>query len=131
VLRIAALLCLIFSLTTCALSQSSRRGSWLRGTWEGKGYQTDSDTTWTMKLNTSGRKYSIEYPSLKCGGEWKLISLDSRRARFREKITYGLEECTNNGTIVVERLNRRQLLFLYNNWNSKEVVASVILNRKP
>ena len=129
-LRTATLLAVIFSMTLISHAQT-RSGNWLRGTWEGKGYQTDTDTTWTMRFVARGRKYAIEYPSLKCGGEWRLASRHRRGARFREKITYGKDDCTDNGTVLIRRLSRNQILFLYLNENSREVTASAVLNRKP
>ena len=83
-----------------------------------------------MSLKTSGRRYKIEYPSLNCGGEWRLVSIDSRRARFREVLSHGLEACSNEGTVVVERLSATQVIFLYYSKGEREVSSSSILNRK-
>lgn len=127
-IRPITVLVLMLSFTLTGFSQN--KNSWIFGTWEGKGYQTDSDTTWTTRFKIQGNKYVIEYPSLKCGGEWKLISINGKEAKFRERISYGLEECTNNGLVVVQRLSNRQLLLLYRNPGSSEVIASVVLNRK-
>jgi hypothetical protein len=127
-LRIILALAFSFSLTITGFSQ--QRDAWVFGTWEGKGYQTDTDETWTMRFSIKGNKYLIEYPSLKCGGEWKLISINGKEARFRERIRYGIDECTNNGLVVLQRLSDRQLLFLYSNENSKEITASAVLNRR-
>lgn len=121
-------LVLMLSITLTGFSQN--RNSWLfGGTWEGKGYQVDSDSTWTMKFRIEGNKYLVEYPSLKCGGEWKLISINSKEATFRERISYG-NECAKDGLVVIQRLSNRQILFLYSNQGSNEIVASVILNRR-
>jgi hypothetical protein len=126
--RHGMVLVLILSLTLTGFSQN--KNSWMFGTWEGKGYQTDSDTTWTVGFKIQGNKYVIDYPSLKCGGEWNLISINSKEAKFRERINYGLEECTNNSLVVAQRLSNRQILILYRNKGSDEVIASVVLNRK-
>jgi hypothetical protein len=62
-LRISALLLvLMLSGTTTFPQTRSRNQSWLNGTWEGKGYQSDTDETWTMRLTVKGNKYLIEYP---------------------------------------------------------------------
>lgn len=126
--------CLLLSLSLNVYTQGSRsgggKGSWLKGTWEGTGYQIDTDETWTMRLKAEGRRFLIEYPSLNCGGQWRLVSIDSRRARFRERITFGLEDCVDGGTVVIERLNARQIAFRYSYRGSGEVSASAILNRK-
>lgn len=112
----------------------TQNSSWLRGPWEGTGYQTDDHSTWTMKLNLRTRRnatrvFSIEYPSLKCGGEWKLVELTARRARFRERLSHGQTQCADNGNVVIERIGQGQLMFLYANQGSRVITASAILNR--
>ena len=129
-LRTVAALCLFFSLTVVALPQSGRRGAWLGGRWEGTGYQMDTDSTWTMVLTARGRKFLIEYPSLDCGGEWRLLSINSRRATFREHITRNREACADRGRVVVEKLSRRQVAYRYSHRGASDVSASAILNRK-
>ena len=85
---------------------------WLKGTWVGTGYQHDAfSKTWTIILIASDDTYFIEYPSLYCGGEWTLISLNPNIAKFREKITYG--SCTDNGEIVIQKLSETQVAFRY------------------
>jgi hypothetical protein len=129
-LRTLAAVCLLFSLTVVALPQSRRGGAWLGGRWEGTGYQMDTDSTWTMVLTARGGKFLIEYPSLDCGGEWRLLSIDSRRARFRERITRNREACADRGSVVVERLSGRQVAYRYSHRGASDVSASAILNRK-
>lgn len=126
--RLIIVLVLILSLTTTGFSQN--RGGWISGIWEGTGYQTDTDTTWAMRFSIKGNKYLIEYPSLNCGGEWKLISINGREARFRERINYGRDECVNNGLVIIQRLSNRQLLFLYKNSEASQVTASAVLSRR-
>ncbi len=126
--RSIIVLALMFSTTLTGFSQD--KSSWIYGTWEGKGYQIDSDSLWTMRFRIQNGKYVIEYPSLKCGGEWKLISINSKEARFRERINYGKDECTNNGLVVIQRLSNKQILFLYSNPGTNEVIAAAILNRR-
>ena len=130
-LKIVATLVLLVSLTSVGSSQN-RAGTarWLNGTWEGTGYQIDNNETWTMKLTARGNSYKIEYPSLKCGGRWIPLSIDAGRARFIEKISFGLEDCVDNGTVVIERLSPRQIAYRFSNRGTREVTASGILNRK-
>lgn len=127
--RIAATICLFFSLTVVVCPQSRSR-AWLNGTWEGTGYQIDTGTTWTMNFRARGKRYSIEYPSLNCRGTWRLISVNSRRATFRERITFGRGECVDQGLVTVERLNGRQLAYRFSYAKTDQVSASAILNRK-
>ena len=126
---------LLLLLASTAAAQGKGK-SWLRGSWEGTGYQTDSagDNTWPMTLTIkrikSGRRaFSIEYPSLNCGGRWKLLSINGREARFREMLDHGQDKCSDKGLVLIERKGR-QLIFLYSNQGSREITASAVLNRK-
>jgi hypothetical protein len=128
--RIATAFVLFLSLTSAVFSQGRTSRAWMNGTWEGTGYQIDNNETWTMKLTVHGRRYRIEYPSLKCGGKWVPLSIDANRARFIEKINFGLPDCVNNGNVFVERLSRRQIAYRFSNRGTREITASAILNRK-
>lgn len=127
--RMFAIVCLLCSLSTVAGAQG-RGGTWLNGRWEGTGYQIDTGTTWAMNFSARGRRFTIEYPTLKCSGTWRLVSVNSRRAVFRERIKVGLGECVNQGVVTIERLNGRQLAYRFSYAGSSEVTASAILNRK-
>lgn len=114
-----------------AVSAQTRSGTWLTGTWEGTGYQTDEKSTWTMVLKARGRAFTIDYPSLNCGGKWKLTSSGTWRARFIERLDRGQDKCADNGTVTILRLNRNQAMFFYVYAGDTEVTASAILSRKP
>lgn len=128
-LKYLLLLTCIATASTLVPAQS-RDGDWLNGTWDGTGYQISDNTTWTMRLSASGKKYIIEYPSLKCSGVWRLVSLDADKATFVEKITNGIDKCEDDGNIVIERLSNNQLAFRYSLTGSIEVDASSILRRR-
>ena len=123
----ASLLLLVLSGT---LASQTNPSNWIRGTWEGTGYQTDDQSTWAMQVTARGRRVLIEYPSLSCGGRWQLISINSNRARFRERLDHGQNKCSNHGTVTIQRLNRRQIVFLYSNAGTRVITASAVLNRK-
>lgn len=124
------LLAIICMSPVTAYAQKGRSGAWLRGTWEGTGYQIDTDSTWTMRLRVRGGKYLIEYPSLNCGGSWRRLSINSRVATFRERIAVGRGECVDRGRVVIQRLNGRQIAYRFSHKGATEVSASAILNRK-
>ena len=111
------------------VSAQARSGTWLNGTWTGTGYQIDNNETWTMRLTVTGGKYSIDYPSLKCGGVWKVMGVGSSVATFREHITYGKDLCTDRGKVTIERLNSSQIDFRYSNPGKPEITASAILKK--
>jgi len=120
---------LLFAFAT--VSAQTKPNNWLKGIWEGTGYQIDDQSTWTMRLAAGARVFSIEYPSLSCGGRWKLISIDAYRARFKEKLDHGQDQCVDNSNVVIQRLNNRQVVFLFSYPGKREVYASGILKRKP
>jgi hypothetical protein len=127
--KLATTLLLILCLSPVVCPQG-RSGAWLTGTWEGTGYQIDSDTTWTMRLTVRGGKYLIEYPSLNCGGRWRRLSINSRVATFREQIAVGRDACVDQGRVVIQRLNGKQIAYRFSHRGATEVSASAILNRK-
>lgn len=123
---LAACLLLLSAAAVCGQSG----GGWLRGEWTGTGYQTDSNNTWAMRLTAKAGAYTVEYPSLECGGTWRLLRFSRGRAVFRETITRGAERCAQRGTVVIERLNSRQLGYWFSQAGSSEYTASAILNRQ-
>ena len=106
------------------------KGEWLTGTWTGIGHQVDDGSTWSMRLIARGRMYRVAYPSLKCGGVWKLISLGSRSARFQEKIDYGVRNCSPVGDVVIRRLDGGRIKFSYLYPGETRVGAYAILRRR-
>lgn len=127
--RMVAIVCLCCTLTFGVCAQGRNR-HWLNGTWEGTGYQMDTGTTWTMNFGARGRQFSIEYPSLKCKGTWRLIRANSRRAIFRERITVNRDACVDRGVVTVDKLNGRQIAYRFSYAGTDQVSASAILNRK-
>jgi hypothetical protein len=129
--RFATTLLVIVCLASVVCPQrQGRRGAWLSGTWEGTGYQMDTDSTWTMRLTARRGKYVIEYPSLNCGGRWRRVRINSRTATFREHITAGRGACVDQGRVVVQRLSGKQIAYRFYQRGAAEVSASAILNRK-
>jgi len=127
------LLSLLLVLASTAAAQR-KSNSWLHGFWEGTGYQTDDQTTWSMQLTITKTKagrlvFRIEYPSLNCGGYWKLLSIGVSRARFRELLDHGQDKCSDKGQVRIETIDS-QLIFLYSNQGSREITASAVLNRE-
>ena len=87
--------------------------AWLEGVWEGKGYQHAPKMTWSVKLTAENNTYTIEYPSLRCGGKWTLMEMGDGRAQFKEEITRGQDRCSSNGDILVERISDYQVSYKY------------------
>ena len=128
-LRCGGLVFLILTISSAAIAQNKSAG-WVRGAWEGTGYQIDDKSTWAMAFNARGNRFSIDYPSLNCGGRWKLISMGASRARFREILTHGQDKCADRGSVLLQRISRKQILFLYSYSDARNISASAVLNRK-
>jgi hypothetical protein len=100
------------------------------GIWEGTGYQRNPNENWTIKLTVQNDTYRIDYPSLSCGGEWKLISRDKCAVTFREKLTYGQKRCVDNVTVTMQKLNDSQIAVWYIEPNRTRVNSNAVLDRQ-
>src|SRR2546423_15363107 len=110
--RLLLAACIALAVATTAAAQSNSH-SWIRGVWDGTGYQIDDQSTWAMTLTARGRIFSINYPSLSCGGAWKLIFIKASPARVREGLDRGQGEFARKGQVIVHRRNRKPILVLY------------------
>ena len=115
---------LVLCFAQVALSQR-----WIYGSWKGNGRETVSRQTWSMELVSQRGKYIVKYPSLRCGGEWKLIRFNNYRASFKENIKFNRKVCEPTGNVFIKRLSNKQLLFTYSYSHASKVAASAILNR--
>ena len=126
---------LLLLLLTPTISLQAKGKPWLRGVWQGTGYQTDTNSTWPMTLTIARqsrrRVFLVDYPSLKCGGKWRQLTIGKRRATFKEVLDRGQTDCADNGRVTIQRLSSGQLLYLYSNQGSRQITASAILSRKP
>ena len=41
--------------------------------------------------------YSVDYPTLGCGGRLRLLEQRGRQVRFRDELGYGFDACSNGG----------------------------------
>lgn len=120
IMRAIAVILLFGALiVSCGTGGSARESApaseWIDGVWNGTGYQMDIRSTWTIKLtvNRSADLFRIEYPSLACGGEWRVVDFTSHSGRFLEKIVFGRDKCADNGTIVITRVDADHISFTH------------------
>lgn len=104
---------LLLSFLLFFIPQSSRAQTWLDGQWVGTGYQSNNGHTWSIRFTADTEKqiYTIEYPSLNCGGEWELLEYENGRAVFREVIREGYLSCVTYGRVVVTWVGQDYLSF--------------------
>jgi hypothetical protein len=103
---------------------------WLDGVWEGEGYQSDTKTTWAVRLTAQDGTYAIEYPDIPCRGRWTLIDNNSAGASFTEVITEGIDSCGNNSHVMIEKVNDSEISCKYTHARSRVVIATVVLSKK-
>jgi hypothetical protein len=103
---------------------------WLDGTWEGEGYQSDTKTTWAVRLKVQDGTYAIDYPNIPCRGKWILIDKTSVGASFTEVITQGTDRCDNNSHVLIEKINDSEISCKYTHASSRVVIATATLSKK-
>jgi hypothetical protein len=75
----------------------------LEGIWEGEGYQ-GAKGKWSIKVTIQAENYTIEYPSLQCGGSLKLKTIHANSFIFEETITHNIAgECIEHGKTILEK----------------------------
>ena len=108
----------------------SATNRWLEGVWEGEGYQSDTKTTWAVRLTVKDGTYAIEYPNIPCRGTWTLIDENSRGASFTEVISKGTDRCGNNSHVMIDKVNDSEISCKYTHARSRVVIATVVLSKK-
>jgi hypothetical protein len=103
---------------------------WLDGRWEGEGYQSDTKTTWAVRLTVRDGSYTIEYPNIPCRGTWALLDKNSGGASFTEVITQGTDLCDNNSHIMLEKINDSEVSLKYTHAAGRVVIATATLSKR-
>ena len=103
---------------------------WLDGVWEGEGYQSDTKTTWAVRLTVQEGTYAVDYPTIPCRGRWTLIGKNTTEARFIESIIQGIGRCANNSRVMIQKVNDSEISCKYTHARSRVVIATVVLSRK-
>lgn len=79
------------------------------GIWEGVGQQ--QGFSWTIRIDIKGNEQNIEYPSLNCGGFLTLLEETDSQLLLREKITFGLGSCLDNGFVELTDQSESELVY--------------------
>ena len=80
----------------------------LTGGWDGWGVQ-ESGGAWSIAVTVQGLAVEIVYPSLNCGGVLELLWADDETARFRESLSFGLENCVDGGEVVLTSVSENHV----------------------
>lgn len=117
---------LVFSITALF----AKSDNWLDGEWSGTGYQIDGNT-WSVELRKHDNKLTIQYPSLGCGGNWKIVNSSAERIELEETIIEGADICDQGCKIVLFKITENQLSVIYFlPAYQKDAIASLILTKK-
>lgn len=86
----------VLLISLLALAGCAPAPKWLTGKWQGTGDQIDGQQ-WQVVLDaTDLRNILINYPSLSCGGTWRVESKSSKEVVLRETLKYGIDKCDQN-----------------------------------
>jgi len=90
------------------------------GSWSGKGTQLFEEadgaqtySTWRVDLTLNGTSAQVKYPDFNCGGTWAQEGATEHDVTYRETITYGFDECIDQGKVVVSRVGDGRLRVEY------------------
>ncbi len=125
-------LLLIVMLSSC--SSLTTNINWIEGNWSGLGFQPGIDTndSWDIEvsLNTKQQLFKISYPSLDCSGDWILIAINKHKATFKEVNIDNIEACTDNGTVIITKVDEHHISFSYYIENENKVSSYATLSRE-
>jgi hypothetical protein len=108
----------------------AKSGNWLDGNWEGTGYQIDGKT-WTVEFSKADNTLTIQYPSLGCGGNWKITSSSKNRIDLEETITTGTDKCDQGCKIIIFKIDDQQISVVYSLPSyQKNAIAYAVLIKK-
>lgn len=84
---------IIFALiSACATTPKPVADNHLEGIWLGRWIHLNNSTG-DAQISMVNNQYTVDYPSMRCGGTLTLISHDNRKIEFRQNMTYGLSNC--------------------------------------
>jgi hypothetical protein len=102
---------LFFSFTISCVSTTTKSETWYDGIWYGTGFQPDIYSFWSIyvEIDVSKDKFFVSYPSLTCGGRWRIVEEKDNYIKFKEKIEYGKGLCVDDGYVVLEYVDENHL----------------------
>ena len=92
----------------------------LLGNWTGRGIQFEDGqkaqgqfSAWDISVTFGPSSVTIGYPTLNCGGVWKQEQSLTHGTYYRETITFGLENCIDQGLVVTSPMDDGRLRLEY------------------
>lgn len=102
---------------------------WLNGAWEGIGYQSNTDETWSveMEFDVKDRQGRVNYPSLYCSGDWTFFKYKKGKVYLGEQIKKGLANCMEFVDVIVTPVDDWHIAVIYFDPVSKKAIATALL----
>lgn len=97
------------------------------GVWHGVGVQVDAQD-WAMELTLGDEAPKVNYPSLKCGGEWEYLKVNEAQILAIERITYGQRECLDGGLVRLEEHDDDMLIYRWFDKAGTAIAAAVLIH---
>ncbi len=112
-----------------ANAQSTRLPTAYVGVWQGNGVQSNRSEWSILIALTPGTVDSvvgtIAYPSLACGGELTLRSINNQSIELFENLTY-VGNCINRGTVTLQAVSDRRLQYKWFSPNGRQDATGVV-----
>ena len=89
---------------------------WLEGEWEGIGFQPDMLSNWNTILKSDPKNNKIlkvNYPTIPCSGNWKILEIYKDRVIAKELITEDVQNCIQGEKVTIIRIDERQIAIIY------------------
>jgi len=117
-------------ISTLIVSCSSTRQ--LNGQWNGIGYQIDG-SQWEVDLTVKNRDITIDYPTLNCGGEWRIAKKMDEEVEFKELILYGINYCDQGVEVHVKKISKVEIevnYYLREYYPNKPIATATLTKMK-
>lgn len=125
--------CKTTATTTPDAASTSPTNAWTYGTWQGIGYQIDG-ANWPMELRHRVGEAAplVDYPSLSCSGDWRVVKATPTRIDYVERITEGTSNCDLGVRIIVLKVDANQIAVVFKlpSYGDK-AIAHALLTREP
>lgn len=111
-----------FSPLTPGPAATGPGAGWNAATYRGTGTQAFPTETYEVVFTLSPPRLdpslgviagTVNYPSFPCGGPVGLLSIDAERLELTERFTSGLERCTDQGRVTLERRSDRRVFYVW------------------
>jgi len=129
-LNFIKLLITFIFISTLFVSCSSTRQ--LNGQWNGIGYQIDG-SQWEVDLTVKNKEIKIDYPTLNCGGEWRIAKKMDGEVEFKELILYGYNYCDQGVEVHAKKISKGEIevkYYLREYYPNKPIATAILTKMK-